>query len=192
MYTNVSKEVLLSCFTFALMFILKWFSYFWTNQEVKWNPLVSMSIKFLLSLFSWNLDDFTFNHDTDPCASVTCFNGGACVVSGTSFTCQCATGFTGQFCQTTVSTYIHVHVRCHNACQSKWASLLLLAGDQNKKENLSATSLFVTCQGNSCFFLSQIFLISLNAGWSHRWQPVFHKYAWNVLTCFSLIWGSPI
>ncbi|XP_071790473.1 fibroblast growth factor receptor 2-like [Asterias amurensis] len=38
-----------------------------------------------------------------PCANVQCFNGGTCVGVGTSFTCQCATGFNGQFCQTGVT-----------------------------------------------------------------------------------------
>ncbi|XP_071789471.1 uncharacterized protein [Asterias amurensis] len=50
-----------------------------------------------------NTCSFTLTIVEGPCASVTCFNGGLCQVVGTSFTCLCVIGFTGQFCQTAVT-----------------------------------------------------------------------------------------
>ena len=36
---------------------------------------------------------------TNNCAGVTCQNGGICFHDGLSFTCRCAVGFTGKYCQ---------------------------------------------------------------------------------------------
>ena len=38
--------------------------------------------------------------DEDECASEPCFNGGTCIDSINSFTCDCADGFTGSLCKT--------------------------------------------------------------------------------------------
>ena len=35
----------------------------------------------------------------DDCAGVTCQNGGTCQDGANAFTCNCASGFTGQYCQ---------------------------------------------------------------------------------------------
>ncbi|XP_033625701.1 uncharacterized protein LOC117288937, partial [Asterias rubens] len=51
-------------------------------------------------------------YDTRPCANINCQNGGACLVLGTSFTCQCTTGFTGQFCQTATDTVPPTLLNC--------------------------------------------------------------------------------
>ncbi|XP_033625699.1 fibropellin-1-like [Asterias rubens] len=58
----------------------------------------------------------TTNAAISPCANINCQNGGACLVLGTSFTCQCATGFTGQFCQTAVSPCANINCQNGGAC----------------------------------------------------------------------------
>jgi hypothetical protein len=40
----------------------------------------------------------------DPCASSPCQNGGQCSVSGTSFTCTCASGYEGSTCSTVTNS----------------------------------------------------------------------------------------
>mgnify|MGYP003314898424 CR=1 FL=1 len=42
------------------------------------------------------------------CAPTTCQNGGNCTVDGVTFSCDCADGFTGDFCETT-GTMTHCH-----------------------------------------------------------------------------------
>jgi len=38
--------------------------------------------------------------DINECASVNCLNGGTCLDSINSYSCQCAPSFTGNLCQT--------------------------------------------------------------------------------------------
>ena len=39
----------------------------------------------------------------DECSNVTCQNGGTCQAGVNTFTCSCAIGYTGQYCQSTSS-----------------------------------------------------------------------------------------
>ena len=41
-----------------------------------------------------------FISDIDECASFPCLNGGSCTNDVDQFVCQCASGFTGDTCQT--------------------------------------------------------------------------------------------
>ena len=48
--------------------------------------------------------------DINNCAQHPCHNGGECVYGVDSFTCSCADGYTGPFCQTSEYTYLPVNV----------------------------------------------------------------------------------
>ena len=43
--------------------------------------------------------ELNFCAENDPCSSRPCQNGGACTkTSGTTFTCECANGYSGKTC----------------------------------------------------------------------------------------------
>ncbi len=56
--------------------------------------------------FSIDTDDLLFNKvtflciDIDDCAAHNCQNGATCVDGIATYTCACATGYTGSYCQT--------------------------------------------------------------------------------------------
>jgi hypothetical protein len=42
---------------------------------------------------------FFYLEDLDPCEGVTCQHDGTCKANGTSYTCECKKGYTGQKCE---------------------------------------------------------------------------------------------
>lgn len=52
---------------------------------------------------------------TDPCMPNPCQNNGLCTASGTSYTCACLAGYTGQRCETrkysqnNLNIYFHIN-----------------------------------------------------------------------------------
>ena len=45
-----------------------------------------------------------------PCSDAPCFNGGSCVISGSSYSCSCLLGFRGSRCQGMITPLCHVTI----------------------------------------------------------------------------------
>ena len=43
-----------------------------------------------------------------PCSDAPCFNGGSCVISGSSYSCSCLLGFRGSRCQGIITPLCHM------------------------------------------------------------------------------------
>jgi hypothetical protein len=61
-----------------------------------------VSFNFILTFFSLAFFESTFNpFKVNPCASVTCLNGGNCIVNANNqAVCNCRQGYSGPFCGT--------------------------------------------------------------------------------------------
>jgi hypothetical protein len=69
---------------------------------------LSRLIRFTLNQYTSNVFCIRFHRllkenfkclDFNPCANSPCLNGATCQVSGSSYTCQCAPGYSGSNCQ---------------------------------------------------------------------------------------------
>lgn len=94
--------------------------------------------------------------DTDPCATNPCQNGGLCQVSGTTYTCICQNGYSGQNCQSFISTACSSNP-CYNGatcisanngytcvCQTGYSG-------SNCQQASTSPPVTTTCTYNACF-----------------------------------------
>ena len=64
---------------------------------------------------------YFFQADKDDCSSFPCKNNATCTDHGNSYSCTCATGFTGKTCETGLtSNNLHLHLLLQGEAFSKW------------------------------------------------------------------------
>ena len=62
--------------------------------------------------------------DIDDCAQAVCMNGATCLDGVTSYTCQCARGFQGRFCEQSKTIWMD----SQPCCAARFEQVLLIAG----------------------------------------------------------------
>ncbi|XP_033117558.1 fibropellin-1-like [Anneissia japonica] len=92
-YNSIPYELLFKKNIYLLLYSC--FSFLCINSSV----VITNGELYYLTTILFNCDIATGN----ACSNNPCLNGGACSLSGSSFACQCPTGFSGTICQTTTT-----------------------------------------------------------------------------------------
>ena len=77
----------------------------WNNT---WDTATRLDTTSEGKLFECNGHIILVGSQAAICTPTTCHNGGTCSIDGLSFKCDCAVGFTGEYCETS-STMTHCH-----------------------------------------------------------------------------------